>query len=102
MIEITCNRLSIEAKGHAGSAEFGKDLVCCAVSTIVMALAVNVAEELGEDEIREMEIRPGFARIALKPDNDAERLIRYARRALETLEALYPDYIRVGGSTQDN
>ncbi len=41
--------LSIEAKGHAGYAEAGKDIVCASVSTLMYTLAQSVKNmyELG-------------------------------------------------------
>lgn len=71
MIAITIDRenLRISAKGHAGYAEKGKDIVCAGVSALVQAWAecVRVFEESGWTEHSEIAMKDGDAEVSVAP-----------------------------------
>lgn len=51
MITITRHKESLYIRGHAGYAEYGKDIVCAAISALLQTFIASV-EELTEDEIK--------------------------------------------------
>lgn len=61
MIEVMVAKNGVLAKGHAGHAEQGKDIVCAAVSSLAQTLAKSL-EGLTGDRIS-YEIKPGYAYI---------------------------------------
>lgn len=71
MICVICDRenLSLKVTGHARSDLPGKDLVCCAVSTLVYTLGTNVMamEKKGWAELAKVELAPGRSEIAFTP-----------------------------------
>jgi uncharacterized protein YsxB (DUF464 family) len=71
MIDITCHvsHHSLTVKGHAGSNAYGRDLICAAVSSLVLTLAANVGhlEEGGFVSEAVVILESGNARIRCKP-----------------------------------
>lgn len=61
MIEVSVKEDGITVSGHAGYAEFGKDIICAGATSLVQTLIKSI-EDLTEDEI-EYEISPGRADI---------------------------------------
>lgn len=61
MIEVSVKEDGITLSGHAGYAEFGKDIICAGATSLVQTLIKSI-EDLTEDEI-EYEISPGRADI---------------------------------------
>lgn len=63
------NRLTME--GHAGSGEFGHDLVCSAASVLVHTLAANVARIAGNGMASNPVgiLEDGKAEVSCKPKN---------------------------------
>lgn len=61
------NRVTV--KGHAGSDEKGKDLICAGASALAVALGANVARLCHEGYASEQLVRltPGDAEISCKP-----------------------------------
>lgn len=90
MTKITCEpqawRITVE--GHSGSAPKGEDLVCAAVSIIVLTLAEMVVTVCKD---REIEIRDGYARI--RGAKEAAQYFDFARTAFKALAAEYPEYV---------
>lgn len=90
MIKVTCEpqiqRMTVE--GHSGSAPKGEDLVCAAVSIIVLTLAEMVITKCDD---REIEIRDGYARI--RGTKEAVWYFDFARTAFKALTAEYPEYV---------
>lgn len=62
-------RSSLTVKGHAGSNVYGKDLICAAVSSLVLTLAANAGqlEEHGFVSEAVVILESGNARIRCKP-----------------------------------
>src|SRR5690554_5467180 len=50
-------------EGHAGSGEYGKDIVCAAVSAVAQAALLGIMD-LSEDEVS-YEKRPGFMAVTV-------------------------------------
>lgn len=86
------DRFRLECRGHAGYAESGKDVVCAAVSAICQTLYLwcrNTEDVTVEDET----MGPGvFMLTARGPCGEPWKA---AVLGLMSLEAGYPDYVRV-------
>ena len=79
----TCVRL----EGHAGSDVYGKDLVCAAVSALMLTLAANVEGK----EAAEIVLQPGNSRISCIPD--AAGIFDCICTGFEMLARRFPEYV---------
>ena len=71
------NYKSIECKGHAGFAEYGNDIVCSAISVLMINL-INSIDKLTDDEVEVFEDeKKGILRLSLsdKPSHEADILL---------------------------
>ena len=88
------------AKGHAGSGPRGHDLVCAAVSALVMTLGANVADLAGDGKVRRqvLRLRPGDCFISCIPCGQMKPVVSLIFDAVcggfQLLEALYPENIQ--------
>lgn len=85
------NGFTMDINGHAGSGEPGKDLVCCAVSTLFFTLANRVSELTDNAYVA---YSSGCSRISAHGDGilpAAETILS----GLETLAGQYPQYISI-------
>ena len=102
MIEINYHRgyHRITVRGHAGSAEEGKDLVCAAVSALVLTAAANVRrmEEKGCTYSTAVTVDKGDAEIQVNPKAYFRLSIMQILDAIcagfEVLAREYPEYVR--------
>ena len=81
--------IGFTADGHAGSGEAGNDLVCAAVSVLVIN-TVNSLEQLTEDELTvESDEERGRIRLTIggKSSRDAQLLLRSLAVGLTSLES---------------
>lgn len=87
----------IEIDGHADSAEYGKDLVCCAISTLTFTLLGYLEKAADEGRILNFitHIKDGY--ICLECDlihNNVEEGIESIEGGYEILEENYPKFIK--------
>lgn len=102
MIEILYHRgyHRITVKGHAGSAEVGKDLVCSAVSALVLTAVANVRrmEDKGCTYSTAITVDRGDAEIVVNPKAYFRLSIMQILDAIcagfEVLAREYPEYVR--------
>ena len=102
MIEINYHRgyHRITVRGHAGSAEEGKDLVCAAVSALVLTAAANVRrmEDKGCTYSTAVTVDKGDAEIVVNPKAYFRLSIMQILDAIcagfEVLAREYPEYVR--------
>ena len=102
MIEIMYHRgyHRITVRGHAGSAEEGKDLVCAAVSALVLTAVANVRrmEEKGCTYSTAVTVDKGDAEIQVNPKAYFRLSIMQILDAIcagfEVLSREYPEYVR--------
>lgn len=104
MIEVRYDRKALEltVKGHAQSAEKGKDLVCAAASILVYTLAadVNRLTEGGTDVISRQTINltEGDAKITCRPvlgkKAVATVIFDSVVAGFDVLAQQYPEYIK--------
>lgn len=102
MIEITYHRKhhGVTVRGHAKSGEFGHDLVCAAVSALVLTLAANVQDLVDSDRTDDYTIRleSGAAEVSCVPKDNIREVTTLVLDSIcygmAMLEALYPENIR--------
>lgn len=90
--ESTKTITSIEVKGHANSAEYGKDLVCAAVSAIITGGANALTEDIYDIELKE-----GYSLIKaskIPGDNDAV-VLKTMEVQLKTIEEVEGKFIKI-------
>ena len=91
----------LQVKGHAGSAEKGKDLVCAAVSTLVLTLAANTDRMARAGWVTEPVIRlgEGDALIRCDPQPDYRAAVELVFGSLCQgfclLADKYPEYVKI-------
>ena len=100
-IRISMRTLELQVDGHAGADEFGKDMVCCAVSVLIQTLVRNmeVAQVRGELQYLDKEIRDGHVYLMPHPYGWSLQNIvtayRVIREGLRALSEQYEQYIRL-------
>lgn len=87
------NLTFIKVKGHANSNEYGKDLVCAAVS----AVTVGALNALEDDSKFEIEVEPGDVSIDIKekPSEHDLTVLEIMILQLKTIEVSYSSYISI-------
>ena len=88
MIRITrLGETSVKLEGHAGSDVYGKDLVCAAVSALVLTLAEAVKDKPGAEVI----LKPGDS--VIRCGQEAEGAFDCICLGFALLAKKYPDYV---------
>lgn len=91
----------LQVQGHAGSGEKGKDLVCAAVSALVLTLAANTDRMSRAGWVRDPRIRlwEGDALICCVPQPEyraaVELVFGSICQGFQLLAEKYPEYVRV-------
>ncbi len=80
-------------KGHAGYDELGKDIVCAALSSIVIT-SVNAIIRIDNEAI-DYQDKDGIKIEVLKHDNIIDSLIDNLIELLTELKEKYPKYIEI-------
>ena len=84
----------MEVKGHAESAEYGKDLVCAGVSSITTGL-LNALDTLCPGTC-ELELKEGYVCIKVNQITEENQLIlKVGKIQLETIEYTNKRFIRI-------
>ena len=86
----------IKIHGHAMYDDFGKDIVCSSVSSIIIT-TVNGLYELDNNYLNVEEIKDGMIITILKHDTVCDTLIKNMLTMLSELEDSYPENIKVIG-----
>ncbi len=101
MITLKIAPLRLEAQGHAGYGERGRDIVCAAVSTLFSALSLGLERQrnYGRLEWLVVKLNDGSARISAKPISEHHREVQLLfdvfAQALVQIADQYPEYVRV-------
>ena len=85
--------VSLVITGHADSAEWGKDLVCAAASSISIGLCNAMYEICGAENITAENNRVMI--IVDRPDDTTEAVMQTGIIQLKTLRESYPDFIKI-------
>lgn len=84
----------IEILGHADYDEYGKDIVCSSVSSIVTT-TVNGIYEIDPKYLSVTEIKNGMVITILKIDKTCDKLIKNMLNLLSELSESYPENIMI-------
>ena len=85
----------VNITGHAGYAEYGKDIVCSSVSSIVTTTVNGIYEIDNEYLTLEIKKDGDMKIIILKEDKICDKLIKNMLTLLSELEESYPENIKV-------
>lgn len=104
MISVTIYReddvcKGFEVRGHAGAAEYGKDIVCASISVLAISCANGLSEILGA-ELDTLEYSSGNMKIMLKDEDfkikdKAALLIATFEHGARGVAELHPKYVKV-------
>ena len=84
----------VKIHGHAMYDDFGKDIVCSSVSSIITT-TVNGIYEIDNTYLNVEEIKDGMIINILKADKICDKLIKNMLTLLSELEDTYPENIKV-------
>ena len=94
MIKVEMENNKIEIKGHANYDDYGKDIVCASVSSIVIT-TINAIIEFDPESIYYEEKNNRILIEKLKDDDITNKLINNMIELLEELEKSYTDNIKI-------
>ena len=94
MINVVRKKNIIEITGHANFDEYGKDIVCASVSSIVIT-TVNGILEINRDSLKYEEKKDKLIIEVLKEDKVINVLINNMMNLLYELSENYPKNIKV-------
>lgn len=89
MISVECGKNKLTVSGHAGAGEYGHDLVCAAVSALVLTLCECVKKSKSEKKVI---VRGGNAEILCE---GMENTFETICTGLKVIEEMHPDNITV-------
>ena len=92
IVEIKNNK--IEIKGHANYDDYGKDIVCASVSSIVIT-TINAIIEFDPESIYYEDLNNRILIENVKDDDITNKLINNMIELLEELEESYKDNIKI-------
>lgn len=94
MIKVEIENNKIEIKGHANYDDYGKDIVCASVSSIVIT-TINAIVEFDPESIYYEDLKNKILIEKLKDDDITNKLINNMIELLEELEKSYKDNIKI-------
>lgn len=94
MIKIIKNNSDIKILGHAGYQEYGQDIVCASVSSIIYT-TVNAIKNIDSDAIEFIDDNNLMEIKVLKKDDIIDKLIQNMLDLLNDLSKQYPNNISV-------
>ena len=94
MIKVEIENNKIEIKGHANYDDYGKDIVCASVSSIVIT-TINAIIEFDPESIYYEDLNNRILIEKLKDDDITSKLINNMIELLEELEKSYKDNIKI-------
>ncbi|NLL69476.1 MAG: ribosomal-processing cysteine protease Prp [Acholeplasmataceae bacterium] len=85
---------SITIEGHALFADYGKDIVCAAVSTATI-VSINAIESLNEEENIKVTIEEGYVKIeVIKNTPTVVGLLNNLIYSLKDIEIQFPNHLK--------
>ncbi len=94
MIKVEIENNKIEIKGHANYDDYGKDIVCASVSSIIIT-TINAIIEFDPEFIYYEDLNNRILIEKLKDDDITNKLINNMIELLEELEKSYKDNIKI-------
>lgn len=101
MVQIvyTKNRHCLTVTGHAGAGKKGNDIVCAAISVLVLTLAENVRAlaNTGTAKAHCVQVREGEAKIRCTPVSCMDAVVQCIFESVccgfEVVQQMYPDHV---------
>lgn len=90
--------VGFEAKGHAGFAESGSDIVCASVSALTQATVLGIKEVIHAPHtytVREGRLKLTLKALTVQQRHDVDILFNTLRAALADISRAYPAHIRM-------
>lgn len=81
-----------KAHGHAHFAEYGQDIVCAGISSIIFG-ALNALDSILDDVT--IQVDDNEIVVTTKCNDEAEQLFRFLVIQLKTVQVSYPQYISI-------
>ena len=94
MIKVKVEKKNISILGHANYDDFGKDIVCASVSSIVMC-SVEAIANFDIDAVDIKQTKDKLDVIINKEDDITQKLINNMLNCLKELEKKYPKNIEI-------
>ena len=94
MIKVEVKNNKIEIKGHSGYDDYGKDILCASVSSIVIT-TINALIDIDPESILYEDSNDKMIIEVLKDDEITKKLINNMIGSLEELQNDYKDYIKI-------
>ena len=94
MIKVVIKDKKIEVSGHSGYDDFGKDIVCASVSSIVIT-TINACIDIDESSINYREEDNKIELEILNNNEVIKKLINNMVFMLESLEKDYPKNVKI-------
>ena len=94
MIKVKVRKKNISILGHANYDDFGKDIVCASVSSIILCSVEAIANfDINAVDIKQTKDKLDI--IINKEDNITNKLIKNMLNCLKELEKKYPKNIEI-------
>lgn len=102
MIEISFQKqgddiIAVEVSGHAESDVYGKDIVCAAVSVLVISTINSIDQLLSLDPVVEQESEGGYLYVTFDSNdiqnNQLQLLLRHLELSVQQVQHEYPAYV---------
>lgn len=82
--------LGFEIAGHTGKDDFGKDLLCCQISTVAQLALVGIDEVKGINNFHE--ISDGYLKLSLNERNASHEDVQFLlKTCLQSLKSIIAD-----------
>ena len=89
------NTHTLTVYGHANYAEYGKDIVCAGVSSIVQALIGWIEENYYKAECISVDPKEGEVIISCEGGEDIAAIFQMASIGIGQIADIYPDYVQI-------
>lgn len=87
--------IGFSAKGHAGTAQYGKDIVCAAVSTLTQTAALGLAKHLKRELLLHHASGDMTVRLTTKPDGLTNAIFETMILGLNEIEKINPQIVHI-------
>ncbi|WP_342276910.1 ribosomal-processing cysteine protease Prp [Spiroplasma endosymbiont of Nebria brevicollis] len=100
MVKVTCNYQNnnideVTITGHANFLQLGTDIVCAAVSAIVIG-TLNALDQMEKKTIKVINNKSGFVKIkVIISTNDNQVMLKTMLWQLKTISAQYTQYLKI-------
>ena len=93
--KVTDNIHTLSVEGHANYAEYGKDIVCAGVSSLVQALIGWLEENAWKAEYVSVDKKEGGVVISCEGGDDISAIFYMTSIGLEQIAYSYPDHVQI-------